>query len=151
MQPTIVSSGSEIFPLGRMLPGQRGSSHLWFQSVSGFLKGKFGFEHCSAYPSLLRSLWHASASEPQPKVDANASFEIISVYCFLCSCVKHSLELLDEAETQEKHDKTGALNAIREVFCFFPPHLFRQRRFRHSLASLGGFYAGPPPGGFRGI
>jgi hypothetical protein len=37
------------------------------------------------------------------------------------------------------------------VFCFFPPHLFRQRRFRHSLASLGGFYAGPPPGVFRGI
>ena len=92
------------------------------------------------------------ASEPQPKVDANASFEIICVYCLLCSCVKHSLELLDEAETQEKQDKTGALNAIREVF-FFPPHLFRQRRFGHSLVSLGGFYARPPPvclGAFRG-
>jgi len=146
MQPTIVSSGSEFFPLGRMLPGQRGSSHLWFQSVSGFLKGKFGFEHCSAYPSLLRSLWHASASEPQPKVDANASFEIISVYCFLCSCVKHSLELLDEAETQEKHDKTGALNAIREVFCFFSPAPFSAAKVQALLGFFGRFLCWPASG-----
>ena len=54
-QPTIVSSGSETFALGRVLPGQRDGSQLWFESVSGFLNEKLGFEHCSAYPSLLHS------------------------------------------------------------------------------------------------
>ena len=38
-----------------MLPGQRDGSQLWFESVSGFLNEKLGFEHCSAYPSLLHS------------------------------------------------------------------------------------------------
>ena len=38
-----------------MLPGQRDGSQLWFESVTSFLHEKLGFEHCSAYPSLLRS------------------------------------------------------------------------------------------------
>ena len=54
-QPTIVTSGSETYALGRVLPGQRDGSQLWFESVSGFLNEKLGFEHCAAYPSLLRS------------------------------------------------------------------------------------------------
>lgn len=55
VQPTLVSSGTQTFALGRVLPGQRDGSQLWFDSVSGFLNEKLGFEHCSAYPSLLRS------------------------------------------------------------------------------------------------
>ena len=54
-QPTLVTSGAETFALGRVLPGQRDGSQLWFESVSGFLNEKLGFEHCQAYPSLLRS------------------------------------------------------------------------------------------------
>ena len=48
-------SGTQSFALGRVLPGQRDGSQLWFESVTSFLHEKLGFEHCSAYPSLLRS------------------------------------------------------------------------------------------------
>eukprot|EP00435_Cladocopium_sp_Y103_P065262 s1830_g27.t1 len=44
----------ETYALGHVLPGQRDGSQLWFESVNGFLKEKLGFEHCDAYPSLLR-------------------------------------------------------------------------------------------------
>lgn len=55
VQPTLVSSGSEAYALGRVLPGQRDGSQMWFDSVTGFLRESLGFEHCAAYPSLLRS------------------------------------------------------------------------------------------------
>jgi hypothetical protein len=55
VQPTLVSSGTQTFALGRVLPGQRDGSQLCFDSVSAFLNEKLGFEHCSAYPTLLRS------------------------------------------------------------------------------------------------
>ena len=51
-QSTIVSSGSETFALGRVLPGQRDGSQLWCGSVSGFLNEKLGFEHFNA-----QSMW----------------------------------------------------------------------------------------------
>ena len=53
IQPTLVSSGSETFALGKMLPGQRDGSQLWFYSVSNFLHEQLIFKHCSAYPSLF--------------------------------------------------------------------------------------------------
>ena len=55
LQPTLVTSGTQSFALGRVLPGQRDRSQLWFDSVTNFLHEKLGFEHCSAYPSFLRS------------------------------------------------------------------------------------------------
>ena len=54
-QPTLVSSGAETYALGRVLPGQRDGSQLWFESVSKFLNETLGFKHCEAYPSLLSS------------------------------------------------------------------------------------------------
>ena len=53
VQPTLVSSGTETYALGRVLPGQRDGSQLWFESVSSFLKERLSFKHCEAYPSLL--------------------------------------------------------------------------------------------------
>ena len=55
LQPTLVTSDTQSFALGRVLPGQRDGSQLWFESVTNFLHEKLGFEHCSAYPGLLRS------------------------------------------------------------------------------------------------
>ena len=43
VQPTLVSSGSETFALGRVLPGQRDGSQLWIESVSNFLKERLSF------------------------------------------------------------------------------------------------------------
>ena len=53
VEPTLVSSGAEMFALGRVLPGQRDGSQLWFNSVSSFLGTELGFKHCDAYPNLL--------------------------------------------------------------------------------------------------
>ena len=53
VQPTLVSWGTETYALGRVLPGQRDGSQLWFESVSSFLKEHLSFKHCEAYPSLL--------------------------------------------------------------------------------------------------
>ena len=53
VEPTLVSSGEETFALGRVLPGQRDGSQLWFNSVSSFLGTELGFKHCDAYASLL--------------------------------------------------------------------------------------------------
>ena len=54
-QPTLVKYGSQLFALGRVLPGQRDGSQLWFDSVTSFLKQELQAESCQGYPSLLRS------------------------------------------------------------------------------------------------
>ena len=36
VQPTLVSSGTETYALGRVLPGQRDGSQLWFESALSF-------------------------------------------------------------------------------------------------------------------
>ena len=51
-----------------------------------------------------------SSSSPAPKYNKAA------VYCFLCICLKRSLELIDEAEAEDDSAKTSALHAIYEVF-----------------------------------
>ena len=53
VQPTSVSSGSETFDLGKVLPGQRDRSQFWQESIKGFLREQLNFKHCDAYPSLL--------------------------------------------------------------------------------------------------
>ena len=55
IQPTIVSSGSETFALGKVLPGQRDGSQMWYDSLTSFVGEELGITGCSAYPSLLKS------------------------------------------------------------------------------------------------
>ena len=47
VEPTVMSSGSETFVLGKVLPGHRDGSQLWFESVSSFSSEQLGFnEDC---------------------------------------------------------------------------------------------------------
>eukprot|EP00435_Cladocopium_sp_Y103_P075486 s23_g58.t1 len=46
-------TSEDTLALGKVLPGQRDGSQLWFESVSGFLREQLNFRHCDAYPSLL--------------------------------------------------------------------------------------------------
>ena len=42
------------YSLGRVLPGQRLGSQLWYEDFSTFLKNELNFCQCGAYPSLLK-------------------------------------------------------------------------------------------------
>eukprot|EP00435_Cladocopium_sp_Y103_P044896 s3690_g12.t1 len=53
----------------------------------------------------------AAASSGNPVTTYNK----VAVYCFLCICVKRSLELINGAEYDENSAEIGALNAIHEV------------------------------------
>ena len=43
------------FSLGRVLPGQRDGSLLWYQDVTDFLKQEFNMEECESYPCVLKT------------------------------------------------------------------------------------------------
>ena len=51
----------------------------------------------------------ASSSSPAP------TYNKVAVYCFLCICLRHSLELIDDVETESDTAKTSALNATHDV------------------------------------
>ena len=42
------------YSLGRVLPGQRLGSQLWYEDFSTYLKNELNFCQCGAYPSLLK-------------------------------------------------------------------------------------------------
>ena len=42
------------YSLGKVLPGQRAGSQLWYESFSSMLKQKLGMQECESYPSLLK-------------------------------------------------------------------------------------------------
>jgi hypothetical protein len=41
--------------LGKVLPGQRDGSLLWYRATTNFLKSKLGLEEHTPYPCILRS------------------------------------------------------------------------------------------------
>lgn len=58
--PTVVTCStaagtSEQFVLGKVLPGQRDGSQLWYESITTILDRELGMTSCVAYPCLLRS------------------------------------------------------------------------------------------------
>ena len=60
IQPTVVScelaSGVvEEFALGKVLPGQRDGSLLWYKSLTSFLSEHLQMQPLPLYPSLLKS------------------------------------------------------------------------------------------------
>eukprot|EP00435_Cladocopium_sp_Y103_P071106 s873_g36.t1 len=60
----------------------------------------------------------AAALEPEPEAETSTRTPVYNkalVYCFLCVCVKRTLELLDDAEFEESRERIGSLSAIHEV------------------------------------
>ena len=55
IDPTLVACGDRDFALGKVLPGQRSGSQMWYDSVTSFLHSELGIISCPAYPSLLKS------------------------------------------------------------------------------------------------
>ena len=55
IEPTLVTCGDREFALGRVLPGQRSGSQVWYDSVTSFLHTELDIISCTAYPSLLKS------------------------------------------------------------------------------------------------
>jgi len=51
----------------------------------------------------------ASSSSPAP------TYNKVAVHCFLCICLRHRLELIDDAETESDTAMISALNAIHDV------------------------------------
>ena len=43
------------FSLGKVLPGQRDGSLLWYQAITGFLKTALDMEECPLYPCILKT------------------------------------------------------------------------------------------------
>ena len=73
------------------------------------------------FASLLLAMAprRAILDEPEPEhassSSATPSYNKAAVYCFLCICLKGSLELIDESETENDSAKTSALHAIHDV------------------------------------
>ena len=55
IEPTLVACGDREFALGRVLPGQRSGSQMWYDSLTSFLHTELEIISCTAYPSLLKS------------------------------------------------------------------------------------------------
>lgn len=53
VDPVIVTCGGFSYALGRVLPGQRDGSQLWYEHVTRFLGDKLNFHDCKGYPCLL--------------------------------------------------------------------------------------------------
>ena len=58
--PTLVHTtdacgNSRRFALGRVLPGQRDGSLLWYKAITKFLKGRLDLEEHAPYPCVLKS------------------------------------------------------------------------------------------------
>ena len=45
----------KVFSLGKVLPGQRDGSLLWYRDITSYLKLELGMEEHAAYPCLLKS------------------------------------------------------------------------------------------------
>ena len=59
-----------------------------------------------------------SCLEPEPEAETAIQAPVYNkavVYCFLCVCVRRTLELIDDAEFDENHEQVGSLPAIHEV------------------------------------
>ena len=60
-EPTLVHTSDAAgnvqgFSLGKVLPGQRDGSLLWYRDITSYLKAELGMEEHAAYPCLLKSL-----------------------------------------------------------------------------------------------
>ena len=59
-EPTLVHTSDaagnvQSFLLGKVLPGQRDGSLLWYRDITSYLKAELGMEEHAAYPCLLKS------------------------------------------------------------------------------------------------
>ena len=52
--PTIVDCNGTFYGLGKVLPGQRDGSQLWYKSITQYLQSRLGIEPLEACPCLLR-------------------------------------------------------------------------------------------------
>ncbi len=82
------------YSLGKVLPGQRAGSQLWYESFSAMLKEKLGMQQCESYPSLR-------------KAPSNS--------CFLLLHVDDMMVVEDASYIDSKF--LSALNASNKVSC----------------------------------
>ena len=55
IEPKLVACGDRDFALGKVFPGQRSGSQVWYDSVTSFLHTESDIISCAAYRSLLKS------------------------------------------------------------------------------------------------
>ena len=63
-RPTLVhtvdaAGNSQTYALGKVLPGQRDGSLLWYKAITRFLKDKLDLEEHAPYPCVLKSKEHS--------------------------------------------------------------------------------------------
>ena len=52
--PTIVDSNGTLYGTGKVLPGQRDGSQLWYKSITQYPQSRLGMEPLDACPCLLK-------------------------------------------------------------------------------------------------
>ena len=52
--PTVVDCNGTLYGLGKVLPGQRDGSQLWYKSITKYLETRLGLEPLDACPCLLK-------------------------------------------------------------------------------------------------